>query len=63
MGATASGAGLDHADSLGLLHRQTTVLELIAAGTALPDVLAAEHRGAGFGWQRRAAAPSNGCPG
>ena len=34
-------AGLDHADSLGLLHRQTTVLELIAAGTALPDVLAA----------------------
>ncbi len=32
---------LDHADSLGVLRRQTTVLELIAAGTPLPDVLAA----------------------
>jgi PAS domain S-box-containing protein len=30
---------LDHADSLVLLRRQTSVLELIAAGTALPDVL------------------------
>lgn len=37
-------AGLDHADSLGLLERQTTVLELIASGTALPDVLAAVAR-------------------
>lgn len=32
---------LDHADSLGLLHRQTRVLELIAAGAALPAVLGA----------------------
>lgn len=32
---------LDHSDSLDLLSRQTTVLELIAAGTALPTVLAA----------------------
>ena len=40
----APAAGLDHADSLGLLHHQTTVLELIAAGTALPDVLAAVTR-------------------
>jgi signal transduction histidine kinase len=32
---------LDHADSLGLLRRQTRVLELIAAGAALPEVLAA----------------------
>ncbi|MGQ0574207.1 MAG: ATP-binding protein [Pseudonocardia sp.] len=30
---------LDHADSLGLLHRQTRVLELIASGAALPAVL------------------------
>jgi PAS domain S-box-containing protein len=30
---------LDHADSLVLLRRQTSVLELIAAGTPLPDVL------------------------
>lgn len=30
---------LDHADSLDLLHRQTTVLELIARGAALPEVL------------------------
>jgi len=30
---------LDHADSLDLLRRQTSVLELIAAGTALPEVL------------------------
>ncbi|MDT7553884.1 MAG: hypothetical protein QOI16_2420 [Pseudonocardiales bacterium] len=44
MTATAPGAELDHADSLGLLHRQTTVLELIAAGTPLPDVLAAVTR-------------------
>ena len=44
METPAPGAGLDHADSLGLLHRQTTVLELIAAGTALPDVLAAVTR-------------------
>lgn len=35
---------LDHADSLGLLQRQTMVLELIAAGTALPDVLGAVTR-------------------
>lgn len=40
----APDAGLDHADSLGLLHRQTTILELIAAGAALPDVLAAVTR-------------------
>jgi PAS domain S-box-containing protein len=32
---------LDHTDSLGLLHRQTTVLELIASGAALPEVLTA----------------------
>ena len=32
---------LDHADSLGLLHRQTTVLELIASGAALHEVLTA----------------------
>ncbi|WP_300007208.1 ATP-binding protein [Pseudonocardia sp.] len=32
---------IDHADSLGVLRRQTTVLELIAAGTPLPDVLGA----------------------
>ena len=30
---------LDHADSLGLLRRQTSVLELIAAGTPLAEVL------------------------
>jgi PAS domain S-box-containing protein len=30
---------LDHADSLDLLHRQTLVLELIAAGAPLPEVL------------------------
>jgi PAS domain S-box-containing protein len=30
---------LDHADTLGLLRRQTAVLELIAAGTPLPEVL------------------------
>jgi PAS domain S-box-containing protein len=30
---------LEHADSLVLLRRQTSVLELIAAGTPLPDVL------------------------
>ena len=30
---------LDHADSLGLLRRQTSVLELIATGTPLADVL------------------------
>ena len=30
---------LDHADSLVLLRRQTSVLELIAVGTPLPDVL------------------------
>lgn len=44
METSAPDAGLDHADSLWLLHRQTTVLELIAAGTALPDVLAAVTR-------------------
>ncbi len=32
---------LDHADSLDLLHRQTTVLELIAGGASLPEMLAA----------------------
>lgn len=32
---------LDHADSLDLLHRQTTVLELIAGGAALPEMLTA----------------------
>lgn len=32
---------LDHSDSLGLLRRQTRVLELIAAGVALPEVLGA----------------------
>ncbi|MFB9384374.1 ATP-binding protein [Pseudonocardia petroleophila] len=32
---------LDHADSLELLHRQTTVLELIAGGAALPEMLTA----------------------
>jgi len=32
---------LDHADSLDLLHRQTTVLELISGGAALPEMLAA----------------------
>ncbi|MBW0114163.1 GAF domain-containing sensor histidine kinase [Pseudonocardia abyssalis] len=34
-------AELDHADSLDLLHRQTTVLELIAGGAALPEMLTA----------------------
>ncbi|MCX6462010.1 MAG: ATP-binding protein [Pseudonocardiales bacterium] len=34
-------AELDHADSLDLLHRQTTVLELIAAGATLPETLTA----------------------
>lgn len=33
------GFGLEHADSVALLDRQTEVLERIAAGTALPDVL------------------------
>jgi PAS domain S-box-containing protein len=32
-------AGLDHADSLGVLQRQTRVLELIASGATLPTVL------------------------
>ena len=32
-------ADLDHADSLSLLRRQTSVLELIAAGTPLAEVL------------------------
>ena len=32
---------LDHADTLGLLQRQTRVLELIAAGSPLPEVLTA----------------------
>ncbi len=32
---------LDHADSLGLLHRQTRILELIADGRPLPEVLTA----------------------
>lgn len=35
----AAGGGLGHADSLALLSRQTAVLELIAAGTPLPEVL------------------------
>jgi PAS domain S-box-containing protein len=35
----APGFDLDHADSLGLLRRQTSVLELIAAGTPLAEVL------------------------
>src|ERR1700743_1140375 len=42
-GAHPAGPGascdLDHADSLDLLRRQTSVLELIAAGTPLPEVL------------------------
>lgn len=46
MGADAATAPaeLDHADSLRLLHHQTTVLELIATGTALPHVLGAVTR-------------------
>jgi PAS domain S-box-containing protein len=35
----AASFDLDHADSLDLLRRQTSVLELIAAGTPLADVL------------------------
>ena len=34
-------ADLDHADSLGLLHRQTGILELIGDGAPLPEVLTA----------------------
>jgi PAS domain S-box-containing protein len=34
-----AGFDLDHADSLHLLRRQTSVLELIATGTPLPEVL------------------------
>jgi PAS domain S-box-containing protein len=39
--AAAGGASfdLDHADSLGLLRRQTSVLELIAAGAPLAEIL------------------------
>jgi PAS domain S-box-containing protein len=37
----AVAADLDHADSLGLLHRQTGILELIGNGTPLPQVLTA----------------------
>ncbi|MHA6781200.1 ATP-binding protein [Pseudonocardia saturnea] len=36
-----TGIDLDHADSLDLLHRQTTVLELISGGATLPEMLAA----------------------
>lgn len=36
---TGASFDLDHADSLGLLRRQTSVLELIAAGTPLAEVL------------------------
>ena len=37
----AVAAELDHADSLGLLHRQTGILELIGNGAPLPEVLTA----------------------
>ena len=36
---TLASFDLDHADSLDLLRRQTSVLELIAAGTPLAEVL------------------------
>ncbi|MDT7630232.1 MAG: hypothetical protein QOI50_2162 [Pseudonocardiales bacterium] len=39
--ARAPGFDLSHRDSLGLLRRQTTVLELIAFGATLPEVLTA----------------------
>lgn len=38
-GTTSTTFDLDHADSLDLLRRQTSVLELIAAGTPLTEVL------------------------
>jgi PAS domain S-box-containing protein len=38
---TSTAADLGHADSLELLHRQTTVLELISGGATLPEMLTA----------------------
>lgn len=43
--SAADPAALDHADSLGLLHRQTRILELIAEGRPLPEVLTAVATG------------------